>query len=149
MFANLLINRHADWEKALLLSMPSAVVIGIEALRQAGWTTQIPQVPTVAVNAKQSVFSTDHFEIKARDPKWFEVTRAGITDASKEGLPVLAPAWALADMLREQDWGACGLWPDDIEWSEMSAHDEMQWLDACRAFGLPETPLNSFIESSR
>ena len=48
-FANLLIAQYPDWEKALLMAMPSAVVVGVEVLRRAGWSTQIPQRPNVAV----------------------------------------------------------------------------------------------------
>ncbi|MDO8442108.1 MAG: hypothetical protein Q7S97_13100 [Polaromonas sp.] len=148
-FANLLVNRQPNWEKALLIAMPSAVVIGIEALRLAGWTTQVPSRPAVAVNARQSVFKTERFEINPREPKWFDAVRCGIIGDKSGGLPTLAPAWALADLLREFEWGACGLWPDDIEWAEITPQDEDIWKSACKAFDLPDVDLLSQVESPR
>lgn len=148
-YANLLANPNPNWEKALLAAMPSAVVTGIEALRQAGWTTQVPHRPTVAVHAKQSVFNIDPYEIVKRDAKWFEETRGGIVGDRADGLPVLRPAWALADMRTEQDWGDCGLWPDDIEWSEITAQDEQDWQTACRIFDLPRTKLQDSAQDPR
>lgn len=140
-FANLLASRQPNWEKALLTAMPSAVVIGVEALRQAGWTTQIPCRATVAVNSRQPVFKTKRFEIHPRDPAWFDAVRAGIAGGRDGDLPKLCPAWALADMLREHGWGTCGLWPDDVEWSEVLPQDLLQWRAACESFGLAEADL--------
>lgn len=149
-FANLLQNRQPDWAQALLLAMPSCLLIGIEALRHAGWTTQILQRPTVAVNARQSVYSTTRFEIVARDAKWYETVKAGVLrEAGSAGLPRLAPAWALADLLRGGEWGSFGLWPDDIDWQQVTPDDESQWLAACKALALPETPLLMLAETSR
>jgi hypothetical protein len=34
-YANLLASRHSDWEGAVVMAMPSAVLVGIEALRRA------------------------------------------------------------------------------------------------------------------
>jgi len=148
-FVNLLANPRPDWGKALLAAMPSAVVIGIEPLRLSGWTTQIPHRPSVAVNARQPVFKTEKFEVNSRDSAWFDTVRGGVSGDKNIGLPSLSPAWALADMLRESGWGACGLFPDDIEWSEIGQADEDQWEAARKAFGLPEPTLASMIESSR
>lgn len=147
-FVNLLVDRQANWEKALLTAMPSAVLIGIEALRMAGWTTQIPR-PAVAVKAWQSVYKTARFEINPRDQEWFDAVRQGMIANRSGGLPQLAPAWALADLLRENEWGICGLWPDDIEWSEVTEQDEEQWKAACHALGLPEASLLSLAQSPR
>ena len=99
--------------------MPSAITIGIEALRRAGWTTQVLYRPTVAVNARHRVYSTHPFEIVTRPPEWFESVGRSIQGDRALGLPALHPAWALADMLRTKGWGRCGLWPDDIEWDEI------------------------------
>ena len=44
-FANLLFEpfpQYPNWEKALLMTMPSAVIVSVEVLRRVGWTTQIP-----------------------------------------------------------------------------------------------------------
>lgn len=148
-YANLLVSPQPHWEKALLMAMPSAVTIGVEALRLAGWTTQVPRRPTVAVNAKHSVFNVDPFEAIARDPLWFEQARGGIQGDRTVGLPVLRPAWALADMLCTDKWGACGLWPDDIDWDVVSEDDEDDWHLACAAFGMPPSPLRAAAMASR
>jgi hypothetical protein len=148
-YANLLVDRNPDWEKALLCAMPSAVLIGIDALRRAGWTTQRVQRPTVAVKAGHRVFKTDHFEVIRRSAAWYEAVRDGIVGDSREGLRMLQSAWALADLLNQSAWGACGLRPDDIEWSQISKDDEIEWRRACASFGLPSTGLMSMAESSR
>ena len=137
-FANVLTSANPNWEKALLMAMPSAVIIGIEVLRRAGWTTQIPTRPCVAVNPKHPVFNTDWFDVQARPLSWFVTVAAGII---QEGaLPMLAPAWALADMLKQDGWGKCGLWPDDLDLVE-NAQDQADWQAACLAFELPEARL--------
>jgi len=141
-FANLLIAQYPDWEKALLMAMPSAVVIGVEVLRRVGWTTQIPDRPNVAVTAKHPVFKTNVYNIEARDLVWFAKVAPGIRRDGDVAivLPTLAPAWALADMLKREGWGTCGLWPDDLD-LEVSASDEADWRAASVAFGMPETRL--------
>ncbi len=148
-YLNLLKQPTPAWETALLEAMPSAVIIGIEALRQAGWTTQVPHRPTVAVNAGQSVFSVEHFEVLRRNPKWFETVRTGIQGDRSLGLPVLSPAWALADMLRSHPWGECGLWPDDIDWDQVEDRDEVTWQSACAALDLPPVPLRTQAVAAR
>lgn len=148
-YANLLMNPTPDWGKAVLMAMPSATTIGIEALRLAGWTTQVLYRPVVAVNAKQSRYSVKPFEIAARSPKWFELVSPGIQGDRALGLPTLRPAWALADLLRTEGWGKCGLWPDDIEWDQVSKRDEADWKAACAAFGLPYRPLKAQAVSPR
>lgn len=148
-YANLLTNPKPDWGKAVMMAMPSAVAIGIEALRQVGWTTQVPHCPTVAVNAKQGVFSIEHFQVVLRDTKWFDVAKKGIQGDRNLGLPTLRPAWALADLLRAEGWGKCGLWPDDIEWDQIEGADEAEWRAACEAFDLPYSPLYEHTSTSR
>lgn len=148
-YANMLTSPQPHWEKGLLMAMPSAVTVGVEALRLAGWTTQVPHRPAVAVNSKHSVFNVDPFEVAPRDPQWFALARAGIQGDRTVGLPTLRPAWALADMLRNQDWGACGLTPDDIDWDLVSEEDETEWEIACAALGMPVSPLRSAAISSR
>lgn len=148
-FANLLLNSDPDWEKALQMAMPSAVIIGIEALRRAGWTTQVPSRPEVAVDAAGPLFSTDLFVIKPRASSWFKAVHDGLGDDPTMGPPVLSPAWALADLLREQEWGDFGLWPDDIEWDEITAVDEESWRRAVTAFGQEMPALQDMREASR
>jgi hypothetical protein len=148
-FANMLMTRQPNWEQALLLAMPSALLIGVDALRQAGWTTQILQRPAIAVNARQAQFSIARFEVDARGPKWFEAVQPGVVRESRAALPRLAPAWALADLMRSGPWGSFGLWPDDIEWQMVTPADEVQWQQACAALALPALPLLSMAQSGR
>jgi hypothetical protein len=140
-YANLLTNPKPDWGKAMMLAMPSAVVIGVEALRQAGWTTQVPHRPTVAVDARHSIYSTEFFEVEPHGAQWFESVRSGVQGERRLGLPTLRPAWALAEMLRTQGWGRCGLWPDDIDWDQVKKADEVDWQSARKALTLegPDT----------
>ncbi|HEY1888978.1 MAG TPA: hypothetical protein VGG63_01125 [Steroidobacteraceae bacterium] len=148
-YANLLASRHPDWARALIMAMPSAVLIGIEALRRAGWTTQVTRRPTVAVKAGHALFRTDHFATVVRAPRWFEQIAPGIVGNSRESLRALRPAWALADQLADAGWGGGGLSPDDIEWSEISRADERDWRAASGALGLPRSALRAMAESPR
>lgn len=138
LYANLLVSRYPNWERALVAAMPSALLIGIEALRQTGWTTQIPQRPTVAVDASQPVYTTPRFDLAPRAPQWFERVRPGIVGSAREGLPRLSPAWALADLLNTEGWGACGLWPDDIDLADATREDQAQWQAARSSFQLQQ-----------
>ena len=72
-----------------------------------------------------------------RAPGWFEAIRPGIRDHRPAALPVLRPAWALADMLKTEGWGRCGLWPDDIYWDEADEQDRADWPLAAEALGIP------------
>src|SRR6185312_8865005 len=92
-YANLVTSRHPDWERALMLAMPSAVLVGIEALRRAGWTTQVPQHPTVAVKAGHPTFKTRYFDVISRTPRWFDQVAPGISAESPGDLRALRPAW--------------------------------------------------------
>lgn len=148
-YVNLLAGKSAKWEAALQLATPSATLIGVEALRRAGWTTQIQRSPAVAVSPKDTLFKIDRFDLQPRPASWFAKVSKGIV---RDGgtLPRLAPAWALADMLRESAWGRCGLFPDDIEWSEVTQQDEDQWREASIRFGLPRrVRLLDLAEESR
>ncbi len=148
-YANLLASRHPDWDRALSMAIPSAVLIGIEAMRREGWTTQVTQRPTVAVKAGHAVFKTDHFDVVSRAPQWFDKIASGLAEDSRESLRALRPAWALADQVKESGWGRGGLLPDDIEWSQVSRAAERDWRKACEALGLPRTTLASMAESPR
>lgn len=140
-YANLLASRHPDWERALMMAMPSAVLVGIEVMRRAGWTTQVPQRPTVAVKAGHAVFKTDHFDVVTRTPRWFDQVAPGILGDSPQELRALRPAWALADQLKDGGWEQGGLSPDDIDWSQISRADERDWHAARAALGLPSIAL--------
>jgi hypothetical protein len=147
-YANLLAGRHPDWEAAAVIAMPSAVLIGIEALRRAGWTRQVTHPPALAVKAGCPVFKTDRFHIAMRDARWFERVAPGIEGESRDGLRALRPAWALADLLRETGWEGTELSPDDIEWPEVS-RAERDWRAARKAFGLAPIPLSAVAVTPR
>ncbi|MFG1223752.1 hypothetical protein [Xanthobacter wiegelii] len=147
-FANLVKSQYPDWEQAVVKAMPSAVIFGVESLRQSGWTTQIPARPTVAVKASYSVFEVEPYEIVPRSDTWFATIEKGV-HRERVSVRVLRPAWALADMLQSEGWGNCGLWPDDVEWDEVTEEDEADWAEACKAFGLEERPLLDMAMVSR
>ena len=147
-YANLLASRHPDWEGAVAMAMPSAVLVGIEALRRAGWTTQLVQRPMFAVKSGYPMFKTDHFDVVSRDPHWFDQVAPGIEGSAGERLRTLRPAWALADVLHHAGWEHSGLSPDDIEWSQ-AASAERDWRAARKAFGLAPVALSELEVSSR
>jgi hypothetical protein len=147
-YANLLASRHPDWEGAVVMAMPSAVLVGIEALRRAGWTTQLAQRPTVAVKSGHPRFKTEHFDLVSRDPLWFDQVAPGIEASSDEGLRTLRPAWALADLLHHCGWERCGLSPDDIEWLQAESA-ERDWRAARKAFALAPVALSDMGVSPR
>jgi hypothetical protein len=135
-FANLLQKRQANWEAALLMAMPSACIAGVESLRRAGWTTQIPSRPEVVVHKEHAMFTVERFDLLTRGDAWYEVTApARVSAGTSAALPVLRPAWALADMLTSSRWEECGLTPDDIDWDVARARDKSDWRKACRALG--------------
>ena len=142
-FANLMVDASPNWEAALLMARPSAVIVGIECLRRAGWTTQIPARPEVAIDHALPLLSSDHFSIERRSEGWFETVRRGISrpaskaaDAVARTAPELRPAWALADMLATSGWGPCGLQPDDIDFDVPMERDRLDWVRATRALRL-------------
>jgi hypothetical protein len=143
-FVNLL-KDPPDWEGALKEAMPSAVIIGIEALRHAGWVTQIQPRPTVAVNATQSVFSVDRFDVTPRSANWFDLVRSGIQRTG--GLARLNPAWALADLLKSGDWGECGLGPDDMDW-DLVALLSKELFEASSTLGIPANLFEEFLPAT-
>jgi len=141
-YANLVADQYPHWELALRMMIPTAVVIGIEVLRRAGWTTQIPYVPVVAVNAAQPVREVDHFVLEALPQEWYNLMRWGIQGGEAGGLPHLKPAWALADLIRREGWCNCGLGPDDIYWYMVTEQDRQDWGAACSALHLGLAPMN-------
>lgn len=132
-----------DPELTLLQAMPSAVIIGVEAARRAGWTTQIPVRYEVAIELDAHLQPNDMFVFQPRSAAWFKAVHEHLNGDRAFGLPWLSPAWALADMLRQDGWGNCGLWPDDIEWEEVTPSDEAAWRAAANFFQLPNVDLLS------
>ena len=134
-FANLLVQPKPDWERALVRAMPSAMIIGVDALRRAGVTTQIPARPEAAVDKTHRVFQTQQFDIVQKSPEWFKIVEPGIY--REGGIRALKPEWALADMLTDYGWGGCGLDPDDIDWPNGEPNAK-EWGRAAGAFKLDE-----------
>lgn len=141
-YANLIAARHPNWELALQMVMPTAVVIGVEILRRAGWTTQIQSAPTVAVSSAQQAYTVKNFTVELLPPEWFEQIKPGVLSGEGVALSHLAPAWALADMIKREGWCNCGLGPDDIYWELVTEQDLIAWRAACRALGLGDTAIN-------
>lgn len=148
-FANLLVSPNPDWDTAVRMAMPSAVIIGIEALRRAGWTTQIPQTPDVAVRAdRPHHLKITPFSIQLRDPRWFERV-LWASPVSGTAAATLPPAWALADLLMTDGWDACGLSPEDVDTDEATEVDHADWRLACAVFDLPFTELEDVANHRR
>ncbi len=126
------------------------VIVGIEALRNAGWTTQVPRRATLAFFGSSEPKVPDicyEFKHEYRDRSWFEVAAPGVMEGC-EFFDFLHPAWALADMLAREGWVQCGLDETDIEWDDISLSDDV-WLAACSAFGLPFKEFFSMAAYSR
>lgn len=138
-FANLIVGPNPEWDQAVQMAMPSAVYVGVEALRRAGWTTQIQVCPTIAVNADHGMYKLTEFRVVKRRDQWFESVETG---ALSEGMPVLRPAWALADMIHKDGWERCGLWKDDIDLDAATEQDELDWAAAVQFFGMPDESLH-------
>jgi len=136
---NLVRNPQADPEHALRRAFPTAVKVGVDRLRAAGWTTQIAARPEVAIPSSSSRYSVEGCDLVTRPAQWFQTVKPGTVQAP-EGLDSLRPAWALADMLsRAQDKRVRTAWlpdPDDIDLPAPGtpAHQDLQ--AAWRAFGL-------------
>ena len=117
------------------------LIVGIEALRNEGWTTQVPRRAALAYcgpDAPQMPDICYEFAPERRDPAWFAAAAPGVIVAC-DFFDYLHPAWALADMLVREGWGRCGLDETDIEWDDITLSDT-GWLAACTAFGLPYRP---------
>ncbi len=115
---NLVVNRQANPELALARAYPQAIKVGLDVLREAGWTTQIPSAIDVAVPAGSSLHGLEGFALSNRTASWFSRVIQG-TDKVAQGINRLHPAWALADMLaRAQDSRVRNAWlldPEDID----------------------------------
>jgi hypothetical protein len=141
-FANLVVSREPDWEAALRVAMPSAVLVGVEVLRRAGWTTQIPFRAEVAVSSAEPTYQVEHFDVKPRPPGWFKLLAPGMVRPSPRAPATLTASWALAEMIRSEGWGACGLAPDDIYWGQVTEQDRLEWDAACQVLGLGELAMS-------
>lgn len=134
---NLVRNRQVNPELAVRRAYPQAVKVGLDVLREAGWTTQIPRVIELAVPLSSTVYALEGFEISTRTPKWFARVAPGMGRVS-QGVDRLRPAWALADMVaRAQDARVRGAWlldPEDLDWE--AVRGDADTAQALAAFGL-------------
>jgi hypothetical protein len=134
---NLVRNRQVNPELALRRVFPNSVKVGVDVLREAGWTTQIPSTIEVAVPTASSLYDLPGFTLSTRTAKWFQRVAPG-TDKVQQGIDRLQPAWALADMLaRAQDARVRNAWlldPEDLD-LESVRRDKKMGL-ALQAFGL-------------
>lgn len=134
---NLVINPNVDTDLALRRLYPSAVRVGLDVLREAGWITQVPSRPEVVVPLGEPIYALDDFSLATRPASWFKRVAPGLT-LSDRGVSRLQPVWALADMLaravdrRVRDAGL--LDPDDVDFESAAADQDMP--AALEAFGL-------------
>ena len=135
---NLLANRQVNPELALRRAFPRAVKVAVDVLRAAGWTTQIPARPEVAVPQSSSRYSITSFELTTRSDKWFSVVQPGI-ERGVHGIDRLKPAWALVDMIhRARDRRIKHAWlldPEDLDLE--SVRNNKHLATALQAFDLP------------
>jgi hypothetical protein len=135
---NLVAQPQADEQRALRMAFPRAVVLGAEVLRGAGWTTQVPHRPDVAVPVSGPRYAVEGFNLEPRTERWYARVSPGVQQVAGS-VARLAPAWALADMIaRAQDARVRGAWllaPDDIDLD--AARADAALPQALHAFGLP------------
>ncbi len=150
-YANLIVNPAPNHDIMLRLAMPSAIIIGVDALRRAGWTTQVQWAPDVAVSRSVRIYLADRFNIMPFPAAWFrqnaEFTVRPARTTGRQTNPlaglwagplVLEPEFALAEMLgRHNGWAGTGLDPDDIDWPGEPFEGD-RWREAMRHFDLAE-----------
>lgn len=130
-------NRHVNPELALRRVFPLATKVGVDILREAGWTTQIPRLPQVAVPQPGPIYTVNDFELTGRPQHWFRQVAPGVEDVAG-GIRRLQPAWALVDMIaRALDGRVRNAWllaPDDLDLE--AAREDMAMPHALAAFGI-------------
>lgn len=139
---NLVRNRHVNLEAALRRVFPLAIKVGADILREAGWTTQIPSLPEVAVPQPGPIYAVAGFALTGRPNKWFAKVAPGVQPV-EDGLMRLKPAWALVDMVaRALDRRVRHAWllaPDDLDLGE--AREDKALPVALAAFAVDEHDL--------
>jgi hypothetical protein len=125
---NLVRNRQLNPALALRRAYPQAVKLGVDVLREAGWTTQIPSTVEVAVPTGSSMHALAGFALSTRTAKWYQRIAPGM-ERVQHGLDSLRPAWALADMMaRAQDARVRHAWlldPEDLDMEAARADKQM------------------------
>ncbi|MDP3357202.1 MAG: hypothetical protein Q8M51_15230 [Polaromonas sp.] len=134
---NLVKNRNPNLEAALRRALPEACKIGVDVLREAGWTTQIVAQPEVAILPSSPSYKLEDFQLVVRSAVWFARVAPGTQDPH-DAAKRLLPAWALADMLaRASDRRVRKAWllaPDDLDLT--AAQQDPQMQEALTAFNL-------------
>lgn len=134
---NVVRNRQLNPELALRRAYPQAVKLGVDVLREAGWTTQIPSTVEVAVPRGSAMHALEGFALSTRTARWYQRIAPGL-ERAQQGLDRLRPAWALADMLaRAQDARVRHVWlldPEDLDIE--AARADKQMPSALQAMGL-------------
>jgi hypothetical protein len=134
---NLLRNSQANPQLALHRAYPQAIKLGIDVLREAGWTTQILSVIDIAVPSGSTLHHLPGFALTTRTAKWYAAVSSAVVRTA-QGPGSLPPAWALADMLaRAQDTRVRHAWlpdPEDLDLPSIRACKQI--LPALQALGL-------------
>jgi hypothetical protein len=138
-------DRNLDVEAGLARLYPSAIKAGVDVLRRAGWTTQIPSSIEVRVEPDAVIYELEGYQIEPRPRSWFSRVSPGLQrSGSDKALSELRPAWALADMIqRAQDRRVRHAWlpdPDDLDWYEVERDPAID--AAAQAFGLDSACLS-------
>lgn len=124
----------ADWHVALAIVVrrvfPSAVLIGPNVLRRAGWTTQIARDLHIAVVTARTYARLDNVQVHPRPRTWYEQNSPFAT--SMEGLPSVTAEQALWDCLEHRN----ELWcpdPDDLDRTECGEELYEAFCQRCAA----------------
>lgn len=134
---NLLRNPQVSTAAALRRVFPRAIKVGVDILREEGWTTQIPSVIDIALPGGSAHYALTGFSLTTRTEKWFQLVAPGV-NLVPQAIDALMPAWALADMIaRAQDARVRDAWllaPDDLDLD--AARQDKKLPAALRAFSL-------------
>lgn len=126
---NLLRNRGVSVEVALRRAYPRAIKVGVDVLRQAGWTTQLPSAVDVAIPQSSVPHALEGFVLSRRPERWYTSVFPGV-EKVLSGIDQLKPAWALADMMaRARDGRVVGAWlldPEDLDMDSAFSDKEMK-----------------------
>ena len=125
-----------------------SVLTGVRVLNAWHWSTQCMYRPDLAMIEPVWMLSDDFWPVQ-RSKEWFEKVKPGIApepDLWFWDIPMLKPAWVMADILAENGGWSIHLAPDDIEWDVVMPQDEVEWKAACQAFDLPYQPLSELVE---
>ncbi len=122
---NLLVNRQVNPLRALKRAYPRCIRIGVDVLREAAWTTQIPQRIEVAIPKGCTPYAIEWVDLTARTESWFKAVEPGIEEGD-DGPDSLSPIWALGDMIaRALDDRVRGAWlldPEDLVFWDIEDH---------------------------